>query len=314
MADRKPPTEIVKHLAATLGEANDLLREFAAETGIEPVRDQNVGSLVEQCIAICEERQAERREPVRIVHHMACTGGTLLSKCIAAMPNTQLLSEVNPLSPSGEGLEKPVFAPTDMIRQVKQSTRGADTALLAEMFLDNLDRIQEAAQGNGYRLVLRDHSHSQYCFGPAVSTRPKLAEVVARRHQVLSIVTVRNPVESFLSLKARKWHLQFEPSTFDEYCMRYLAFLGDHHGVPVFRYEDFVREPHRVMAEMCGKLELPFSDQFDVLFGVFRLTGDSGRSSDRIRQQPPRKLDPETAAEVEASTHYPRLRAMLGYD
>src|SRR5690606_27136401 len=200
MAMRKPPAEIVKHLAATLDEAKGLLREFARDADGEPQRNENVGSLVDQCIALCEERRYERREPVRIVHHLACTGGTLLSKCIAAMPNTQLLSEVNPLSAFGEVMEKPAFAPTDMIKQMKQSTRGADTSLVVELFLDNLDTIQDASLKNGYRLVLRDHSHSQYCLGPAVSTRPKLAEVVSRRHETLSVVTVRHPVESFLSL------------------------------------------------------------------------------------------------------------------
>src|SRR5690606_26210779 len=97
--------EVVKRLAATLHEAKELLRDFAQEAKSGPLEIQSTGSLVDQCIALCEERRFERKEPVRIVHHFACTGGTLICKCIAAMPNTQLLSEVNPLNAFSEVMD-----------------------------------------------------------------------------------------------------------------------------------------------------------------------------------------------------------------
>ena len=37
----------------------------------------------------------------RAIHHFACSGGTVISKCVAAMPHVALLSEVNPLNRFG---------------------------------------------------------------------------------------------------------------------------------------------------------------------------------------------------------------------
>ena len=35
---------------------------------------------------------------LRSIHHLACTEGTLISKCIASMPDVALISEVNPMN------------------------------------------------------------------------------------------------------------------------------------------------------------------------------------------------------------------------
>lgn len=306
--------DVVKNLAATLDEALGLLEDFSSGNRAALPRNQNFGSLVEQCLALCDARQSLRKEPVRILHHFACTGGTLLSKCIAVMPNTQLLSEVNPLSTLNEVQGKPSFAPTDMIRQMRQSTRGVEPSVIVELFLNDLDVIYGEALKQGYRLVLRDHSYSHYCSGPAVSDGPHLAAMVARRYDVLSVLTVRNPVESFLSQKSHGWPEHFQPFTFDEYCKRYVAFVEDHRGIPVFKYEDFLRYPVTVMSDICACLELPFSDQFESLFSVFHLTGDSGRTSDRLETRDPRPIDVDMASEMEASVHYPLLRKLLGYE
>lgn len=307
--------DVVKNLAAALDEALGLLDEFSSGNKAAALpRNQNFGSLVEQCLALCDARQSLGKEPVRILHHFACTGGTLMSKCVAAMPNTQLLSEVNPLSTLNDVPGKPSFAPTDMIRQMRQSTRGVEPEVIVELFLNDLDVVYTEALKKGYRLVLRDHSHSHYCSGIALPNGPHLAAMVARRHDILSVLTVRDPVDSFLSLKTRQWHSHFQPDTFDEYCKRYLAFMEDHRGVPVFKYEDFLRYPVTVMSDICARLALPFSDQFESLFGVFRLTGDSGRTSDRIEPRQPRPIDPDMASEMEASMHYPLLRNLLGYE
>lgn len=314
MAGPESPTDLVSTLAATLAEARGLLEGFSSEHDVALPRQQDFGSLVEQCVALCGEGQALEREPVRLLHHFACTGGTLLSKCVAAMPNVQLLSEVNPLSTLNDLPGKPGFAPTDMIRQMRQSTRGVDRDLIIGMFQDNLELIHDASVKQGYRLVLRDHAHSHYCNGADVARGPRLAEIVAQRHEVLSAVTVRHPVESFLSLKSQGWNSHFQPGTFDEYCRRYVRFLRDHSGVPVIRYEDFLASPPSVMETLCDCLALPFSDQFEVLFGVFALTGDSGRARDRLEPRDRRDVDHATAAEIAASTHYPTLKSLLGYE
>src|SRR3546814_1776824 len=80
----------------------------------------------------------------------------------------------------------------DMIRQMQQSTRGVEPSVLIDLFLNGLDIIYDETLKQGCRLVLRDHSHSHYCSGAAVSDEPHLAAMVAQRHEVVSVVTVRS--------------------------------------------------------------------------------------------------------------------------
>jgi len=80
------------------------------------------------------------------------------------------------------------------------------------------------------------------------------------------------------------------------------------------RYEDFVARPRRAMGEICGALELPFSEQFEELFGAFRMTGDSGRGGDVIESRPRRPLDPGLLEQWREGAACRRLAAELGYD
>jgi hypothetical protein len=50
----------------------------------------------------------------------------------------------------------------------------------------------------------------------------------------------------------------------------------------IVRFEDFVADPIGKMQKICEYLSIPYSELFEDIFGVFRVTGDSGRSSDTI--------------------------------
>ena len=63
-------------------------------------------SLLARCDHVAEKYEATK-PVIRIIHHLACSGGTLISKCISAMPNVYLLSEVHPFTDLGIGARKP---------------------------------------------------------------------------------------------------------------------------------------------------------------------------------------------------------------
>jgi len=303
----------VDQLVAALDEALNLLNEFAHNSDETiNVSHKDPASLLEQCLSLCAQHQDVAPEPIRLVHHFACTGGTLLCKCIAAMPNVQLLSEVDPLSTVLEQPGKPRFSATDMVTVMRQSTRGANAELLIELFLNDLGIIHTDTITLGQRLVVRDHAHSHFCFGSEIQARPSLREIVSSRFPIRSVVTVRHPLDSFLSLEANGW-LNFSPATIDEYCRRYIAFLNAYEGVPVLKYETFISAPHEVMRNVCSLLEISYSDQFIDLFGVFRLTGESGRRSNFIEYKPRRPVNERLSKEIHQSNHYQTLRAMLEY-
>lgn len=250
--------------------------------------------------------------PIRTLHHLSCTGGTLFTKCLAALDHVTVLNEVDPLSPIKLLTGKPQFAPSDIILLARQSWPEMQQDILIDVFLDGLLRLHREFQALGRHLLLRDHSHSHFLTGPSIPVRPSLLEMIGRRFNTLSIVTVRDPVDSFLSLNENRW-VQFQPGNFDEYCRRSLAFLDAHADLPLFRYEDFVASPAAVLAQVCLALQLNFSTDFIQKFAQFQFSGDSGRSGDTIEARPRRQISNEFLVAANQSDHYQTLIDRLGY-
>jgi hypothetical protein len=140
-----------------------------------------------------------------------------------------------------------------------------------------------------------------------------LRELVSGVAPVVSVITVRHPVDSFVSLRSNEW-LHFSPPNFETYCQRYLKFLDDHAGVPVVRYEDLVADPASAMQRICHILELPYADGFASLFSAFRITGDSGRSGEEIAMRPRRTDALAIMSEANEISAYGLLASRLGYD
>jgi hypothetical protein len=306
-----------KHLTRSHGVANSLLEEIEGALDVlreaSYLRDNTMlvegdtSSLLQQCLELCEDAERVNPEPVRTIHHFACTGGTLISKCLASMPNTQLLSELDPFSLMQLKEEKPILTPTDIIAQMRQSTAGVDEDLIVELFMNNLNVIVNSTIKKGQRLVLRDHSHSQYCTSRSLESRQSFYSLIKERYPVKSVVTVRDPLDSYLSLLNNGW-VHFSPQTFDEYCRRYLVFLDDYKDIPIIRYEDFVTSPVKVMEEICDLLELPFVDDFEDLFSAIKLSGDSGRKAEFIAPRKRRQVSDALKQEVSGSARYACLR------
>jgi len=303
----------LRHLADILDDALRLL-DSDEDEGKAPLPACAIQpSLFEQCIELCRQGATLDAEPVRTIHQLSCTGGTLIAKCLAAMPNVMLLNEVDPLSTIPINPEKPVFTPTDLLSLVRQGNQKVGEDIVIGLFLQNLGFLRNEYGAIGKRLVLRDHSHSHFLVGPEIPNRPSLLSIVRRQFPTLSAVTVRHPIDSYLSMQEIGWHGHFHPTTFDEYCRRYLAFLDAYEGLPVFRYEDFVKEPLAVMPDICQALGLGYSDTFVDTFNTFALSGDSGRKGDVIAPRDRRPSGDALTQLAKASENYGKLVHRLGY-
>lgn len=296
-----------KSLLETLEGALDMLAEYADA----PIDDgTHLPSLLEQCEALT---QAEPKiEPVRTLHHFACTGGTLISKCLAVMPNVTVLSEIDPLSPLIALPKIPAFAPTDLIYGARRALRPLSDDATVDVFKASLEALHKAFQDQGSYLCLRDHAHSQFCTDANGKERPTLDEIVAEILPVKSVVTVRHPLESYLSLIKNRWQ-HFSPATIEEYSKRYMLFLDRYKGVPVFRYEDFVAAPDDVLNKICDELALPFIEGAESMHQLVSLSGDSGRKSDKISARPRRPVPTDLAEQIKHSRTYTSLCARLEY-
>lgn len=268
-------------------------------------------SLSAECEALLSA--APRQPPVRIVQHFACTGGTLIARALAVQPNVTLLSEIDPLSTMSVRRNNPGFAPTDIIYGLRHALRQVDNPVLADMFMASLEVLHAHVEEQGLNLVLRDHTHSQYCVQSDPASRPSLHDLVSRRLRSLAVVTVRHPLDSFVSLATLGWHNDMDPATLETYCQRYLAFLAENRDAPLFRYEDFTANPSKVLEQICAALELDYSEESLTLLAAARLSGDSGRSSNEIVQRPRREVPDWIESERQNSESYRTLCAALGY-
>lgn len=283
-------------LAGELADALAMLEDYrkdAANAVAEPLP-----SLLEECRMLCEEFSPP--EPVRCVHHLACSGGTLISKCIAALPNVVLLSEIDPLSRmevANQG-EKPRFAPTDIIHALNHANRSVGDEIRIAAFRSSIDSVLSGLERRGLRLVLRDHPHSQFHTGADHTARPTVLEILSAAFPTLSLVSVRHPLDSYLALAYNGW-ISFAPDTLEEYSLRTMAFLKRHESFPRIKYEQFIADPEGQMERICEILSLPFVPLAIDMISAIRISGDSGRSSTVIGSRPRRPV-PE-AVEVQRS-------------
>lgn len=299
-------------LLNTLDEALEMLRPHASNNPAPDAPTEPLPSLLAQCEAACTAIRPP--QPLRTIHHFACTGGTVMSKALFALPNTVVLSEIDPLSTimlSTEGAVR--FAPTDLIYGLRHSVRAVEDSVIIATFLAALEAAKSGLEEGGRYLVLRDHAHSQFCT-QAVDfvARPTLHEIMAGRFRMRSVLTVRHPLDSFLSLIKNGW-VHFSPGTLEEYARRYLAFLDRHKGVPVVLYEDFISDPNAALRSMCDHLDLPFSPLATDLIGAVRMSGDSGRKEGPIGPRPRRDVPKELEAQQGESPSYRTLCERFAY-
>jgi len=303
------PVKLRRSITAAL----KLVEKRAALRPVPLAKNETLSELLEQCTQMIATRAEQGQEPIRVLHHFASTGGTVISKQLAACPNAILLSEIDPFSTLQIENETVKFSPTDLIRLTRYNTvRPVSDDVLADMFLAGLGELYQGICEQSQKLILRYHAHSHYCHGAHVSKQSIFQDVLAQKFRVLSVVTVRHPLDSFLSLRENGW-LHFEPQTLDEYCTRYLAFLEDLKGTKVIKYEDFVKDTKGTLDVLCSLLELPEINISAPARDLFKLTGDSGRKGSTIKKRVRRELPESVRAETETSASYQQLCVSLKY-
>ncbi len=274
---------------------------------------------------------AETRKPlVRVLQHLARTGGTLIAKCLACMDGTCLFSETHP---SGFLPEQLDFF--DIMVQA-QRWHGllsedelqdwlADTWPLADRpnvpesdprFLCALAHLQERCAKQGQRLLLRDWSHVDYTARPfafAPVFRPRLVEMLEADYRVLRTATVRHPVRSYVSLLAFMPELKgvLSPAEYSEGC---LHFAEHARKIGFIRYEDFLQDPDKSLRTLCERLELVFDPNYTQRWSEYgKITGDQSKATE-IRPQPPRPVAKDLLRAFDACEAYHSTLELLGYE
>lgn len=260
-------------------------------------------------LLIKELSKSHQKPILRSIHHLACTGGTLISKCLASMHDVALISEVNPMNRGGSK-----FCPTNPLLLLERSYREFTKEEKIDIFKEQIMSAYRICQKDDVDLILRDHSHTDFHSGRKESEVCAIHDHLIDNYDLISIVSVRHPLESYLGLIAQGWDKLFYPSDLDEYSRRYLAFIERYSSLEVIRYEDFCDDPPGVMKKVCRILKISYNKDFLSEFGNYCLSGDSGRKGLEIIEKRPRKTIPkDLEQQLEKSEHYSKLVGCLGY-
>lgn len=297
-------------LVSELDEALALLDGYRKDdAGVVP---EPLPSLLQQCEALCADFAPP--EPVRCLHHLACSGGTRIARTIAALPNVVLLNEIDPLSRLGMARpgERPRFAPSDVIHALKHAARPADRDVLVETFRASIASAAARLEQRGLMMVLRAHSHSQFCTLQEAAARPTVRDMLRDTVPTLSLVTIRHPLHNMRDLR-KTGRDHFRPSSLEEYSHRVTEFLDRHDECPILRSEDFAADPEAGLDRICRHLALPH-DGLAVELGRFSgLRGEAAQADQETDMAARGDVPGDLEAERDAIA-YTRLCERLGYE
>lgn len=298
-------------LLALVDDTLELLTDYRPASNRGDGTDEPLESLLSHCQSLSARVNEASPEPVRLLHHFACTGGTLISRAIACQPNTMVVSETDPFSELT--FSRGRFAPSDLIHLTRQDRSPPSVTTIGRMFLAALQSLYTDLTAEGRHLVLRDHTHSHFCVPADPGTRPLLGELLGHLFDLRQVITVRHPLDSFISLHEMKW-AKGPVERLDGYAARYLAFLDSYPGVDIRAYEQFAKDPETECKRLADILDLPFASRWQDLLPIIRMSGDSGRKGMRIAPRPRRELPEHILQDVPDSPNYAALCARLGYD
>ncbi|MFI4897429.1 MAG: hypothetical protein ACIARR_06355 [Phycisphaerales bacterium JB059] len=254
---------------------------------------------------------------IGVLRHLARSGGTKLTRCLGCMDKVVVLSEVHPAALRHTN---PVWQAHEWFGLISPAERAAFERPGAS-FVEFVTLAEARARRKGKRLVLRDWAHIDYIGVPYASptNRPTLIETLAPSFRVHAGVTVRHPLDQWLSLNTLDViRGRLSP---EAYLAGVRAFTEQIADGPFIRFEDFTRQPMIEARSLCDRLGVSFDPAFLTRWHAYeKVTGDrkehASRGSGRkqIKPMERRAVEPALLESFRASEDYREICDRLGYE
>ena len=247
------------------------------------------------------------------IHHLAATGGSVICKAINSMNNTLVVSETHP---NVLQYKFNPFDPTQIL--LHQPKLKNNLELRKSIYVNRIKDCYSIAEQINCNLVLRDHAHSDYMQTKnieSIKNKCSLLEALPKYFEVRSILSIRDPIESFISSQLKGWINNI--TNFDDYCRRYELMVETYfaRGAKIVRYEDFCKNPNDTLRTICNFFDISFNENFEEIFYEIPMTGNSGRGKtlDHIRTLEPKVVGVKLKDEALSSNSYIRLSNRFNY-
>jgi hypothetical protein len=261
----------------------------------------------------------ENQPTVRVLLHLARTGGTLISRCLASMNGVAVLSEIHP---AGAAIHYPFYDPLEQAmrwyRLIEPAEREQLGRTTPERFADAIALIRERAEARGLALVIRDWTQLDYLGAPFRRETAARSETIAAledRFTIRAFASVRHPIGQWLSLRRIPGTAEL---TLETFLAGYRRFAEEAVRTGFVRYEDFTAEPETILREIAAALALSYDPGFVDRWPDYRnMTGDTpapGEGGTRIAPAKARALPPGLVERFASIDDFNTAIGMLGYD
>jgi hypothetical protein len=252
---------------------------------------------------------------IRILHHMARSGGTIISRCLGCMDGVYLLSEIHP-----RGLQ--FINPLHQADQWYGLLTGNDIADITQRggigFVPGIALINRRCQQRGGTLLIRDWSHLDFTGWPHLpdpTYRLTTAEILRNRFSVIHTSTVRHPIDQWLSFReSQNWTNSSMP--LEDFLRGYRRFAEQSAAIGFVRYEDFTRDPTQALRTICYLLRITYDDDFRNNWSSYvKITTAPGKRDGGfvIRQRVRPSVGAELLEQFDDNEDYHHAISILGY-
>ena len=141
-------------------------------------------------------------ETIRIIHNLPRSGGTIISRCFASLPNTIVLSEIHPIGNNFVNLE-PIQQAHSWYNLINEEEK--DYYLKSnKSFIEKIDFLLKKANSKNKKLIIRDWCYLDYLGKPHIdpSYKNSLYDTLSKKYEILNISILRHPVNTWMSFKA----------------------------------------------------------------------------------------------------------------
>ena len=263
-------------------------------------------------------RKNALRPPLRLIYSLSRSGCTLISKCLGSMNNHYVLSEIHPKTTS---IFNPVYQGFQWYHLFNQEEID-DLKDRRLSYIEAIQRLEQKSTKKGGSLIIRDWSHIDFIgvpFFKKATCQFTQSQILKNHFKLIEVAVVRHPIDVWLSLSTlsiMKESIRKGLFTINSFLTSYLAFAKEASKVEFIRYEDFTRDPSKVLQNVCRTLALMYDDNYKNRWYLnSKVTGDvvSTRGSNKIVTLKRRNIDRNTLYGFENSETYLEALRILNY-
>ena len=218
---------------------------------------------------------------IRLIHNLPRSGGTIISKSLAAQKGIILLSEIHP---EGVSIRKKMGVPPYQFDPIFQfqiwnnlfEKHEYENILNSNYkFEDKIDIIYEKTELANKELIIRDWSFADFFGKPFIepSNKNLLLEILSKKYEILNLYIIRHPLNLYLSCY-NNFRFFRDNYNFDFFLKGYRNFFMDASKKNIFLFEDFILEPEKNLKNMCETLKINYDNNYLNRLKDINLTGD----------------------------------------